>query len=94
MIQGRWVNWGAPWVSSVSSRFASFIRVHPSGGMVHQGFLGSLGCVLGVVSFIRDRWVHFPGGRRVHPGSLGSLGYAVDCVLVVVGSIRVHWGAP
>ena len=73
-----------------------------SGGRrVRPGSLGSLGCVLGVVRYIRNRWVNWGApwgssgssgviavctlGRRVIPGSLGSLG----CALGVVGFISV-----
>ena len=51
---------------------------------------GSLGCTLGCVCFIRIHW-GAPLGCVVHPVSLGSLG----SVLGVVGFVRcrwIHWG--
>ena len=62
-----------------------FIHVHPGGRWVHLVSLGSFGCALGVVGFIR--------------GSSGAL-LALDsfwCALSVVGYIRcrcIHSGAP
>ena len=66
--------------------------MHPRCRRVRPGSLGSLGCALGVVGFIRGRWVHLvrPGGCRVHPVSLGSVG----CVLRAFGFRSVHWGVP
>ena len=32
--------------------------VHPEGRLGNQGSLYSLGCTLGIVGFIRGRWVH------------------------------------
>ena len=78
---------GVPCGTLGSSKVAGFTGVHPGCRRVHPGLLGSLGCPLGIVGFIRDRWVHwvahlwllslsgvakFIGGHRVHPGS--SLG--------------------
>ena len=44
---------------------------------------------VGVVWFVRGRWVHLgaPGGRRVLPGSLGSLW----CAIGIDGGIRGRW---
>ena len=52
-------NGGALWGSSGSSGVAGLTEVHPAGRWVHQGSLHSLGCALGVVGFIRVRWVHW-----------------------------------
>ena len=48
--------------------------------------LGSLGCVLGVVRFIRGRWV-ISVWTWVHPGSLWSLRFTLG----IVRFIRVRW---
>ena len=58
-IRGRWVHCGAPWSSSDSSEVAAFIGVHPGVGRFHPGSLGSLGCTVVVVGFVRARWVHW-----------------------------------
>ena len=50
-----------------------------SGRRVHPVSFGSLGCVLGVVGFIRVRWV-ISGSTWVHPGSLSSLELALEVV--------------
>ena len=69
--------------------------VLPGDQRVRSGSLGSLGCTLGVVGFLLDRWVHWgvrPGGHHVSLGSLSLLGYSV----VVVGFVQgrwVYWGA-
>ena len=91
-----------PWVSLGSSRVAGFTWLRPRCGRVHPRALGSLGCALGVVGFIRGRWVHFgaprwslsasgvrPGCRRVQLRSLGSL----RCALGFMRFILVHWGS-
>ena len=46
-------------MSPGSSRVGGFIAVCPVGLPVHPGSLGSLGCALTVVEFIRGRCVHF-----------------------------------
>ena len=69
-------------VSLVSSQVAGFTLVQPG---CHPGWLGSLGCALGVVGFIRGRSRVRPRGRWVHPGPLGSLGSAL-------GVVRFVWG--
>ena len=83
-MRGRWVHpkWhsGTPWGSLGSSGVVGFPRIRPVGGCVHPCPLGSLACALGVVAFIRGRWVH-SGATR---GSLRSS--------VVVGFTRVHPG--
>ena len=55
LIRGRWVQLDAPLWLSASSGFAGFIRVCTCGRRIHTGSLGSLGCALGNVAFIRDR---------------------------------------
>ena len=45
---------GAPWRSPGPSRVDGFIVVRPGYLWVHRPLLGSLGCALGVVGFIRD----------------------------------------
>ena len=72
-------------MSSCSVGDAGFIGVRPGGRRVRSELLV---CALGVVAFVRGRWVHSwrsshsfgvaefigvpPGGRRVRSGSLGS----------------------
>ena len=107
----RWVNWGAPWESSGTLGVAGFIELRSDCRRVRSGSLGSLGCALrfllrwgllcslgcalGVVEFVRGRWVHWGAtwARRVRSGSLCSLGYALG----VIGFVRCRWihcGAP
>ena len=77
------------------------LLVYPGGWVPSGAFLGSFGsieCALGVVGFIRVRWVHSvaplrssgfrPCVRWVHPVSLGSLG----CALGVFGFILCEVG--
>ena len=75
-------NGGAPWRSPGPSRVDGFIVVRPWGIRVNQVSLGSLGCALCVVGFIRDHLSAHrgsssssvvtgfidvrPGGRRYH----------------------------
>ena len=47
-----------PWRSLGSSRAMVFTRVRPEGRWVYPWSLGSLGCALGVVGFIRGRCVN------------------------------------
>ena len=54
-IQGCWVHWGAPGGSSGSS---GVIVVRTGDRRVILVSLGSLGCALWVVGFIRGRLVH------------------------------------
>ena len=79
--QGSCVHLGVRLVSSESSGVAGFIGVHPVDRRVHPGLLGSLGCALGIVWFIRGRWVHWGAPW----GSLDSSGSRVDW--------DVPWGA-
>ena len=53
--RGRWVHCSALWESTASSEVAGFIVVRRAGRQVHPGSLGSLGCALGVVVFMRGR---------------------------------------
>ena len=57
-----------------------------AGSRVRSRSLGSFGCVLGIIGFIRCRWVHSGAPFRLS----GSLG----CSLGVVMIIRGHSGAP
>ena len=86
-ILGRSVHLGAPWGSLCSSGVVGFTPVRPGCRCVHPWSLGSLGCALLVVGFIRGGTQVCPGGSWVHPGSLGSLG----CALGVVAFIRGRW---
>ena len=54
--------------------------MRPGERWIHSRSLGSFGCDLGVVGFIKGRWVHSGASW----GSLGSFG--------VVGFIGVHTG--
>ena len=49
-IRGCWDHWCATWVPSGSSGVTGFTGVRPGG---HRGSLGSLGCALMAVVFIR-----------------------------------------
>ena len=73
----RCVHSCAPMGSLGSSGVAGFTLVH---SRCHPGWLGSLGCTLGVVGFIRVRTRVCPLGRWVHSGTLGSLGSALGVV--------------
>ena len=53
-IRSRRVHWGALWAVS---RPAGFTGVRPGGCRIHSGLLDFLGCSLGVVGYIRGRWV-------------------------------------
>ena len=87
-----------------TSCVVGFIRVRAAGLCVHLGWLGSLGCDLGVaagplcspvynlgvVGFI---WVGTrvrPGDRWIHPGPLGSLVYNLGVVGFNHGGTRVR----
>ena len=79
-IRDRKAHWGDQWGSLGSSWVAGFIVVHPelllcSSGVdgIIKGSLGSLGCALGVVRYIRGSWVHYDAPR----GLSGSCGVAV-----------------
>ena len=50
---GLRVHWGAPWDSSGSSAVGGLIGMRPGCRRVRPGSLGSLGCALWVVGFIR-----------------------------------------
>ena len=50
----RWVHWG----SLGSFRIVGLIQVCPGGQWLDSASLRSFGCTLGVVGFIRVRWVH------------------------------------
>ena len=72
-----------------------FTQVRPGCCRVHSGWLGSGGCALGVVGFMRDRWVH-DGASWGSSGSFGcSLGHSGvpwgwSGSLVVVGFTRLR----
>ena len=103
IIGDRLVNWGTPLGSLGSSWVIGFIGVRPGGRQIHPG---SLGCSLGIVGFIRCRWVHFgssgiagfiemlPVNRRVHPGYLGSLVSALRVVVFIRGHTCRPWRSP
>ena len=74
-----------------------FIR----GRWVYSASLGSFGCALVFIGFIRCLWVHSggslevvgrvrPGGRWVHLALLGSLG-VVGFIWMRPGDRWVHW---
>ena len=80
------VHWGSSRGSSGISAVAGFTRVRRGVRRVHQRYLGSLGCTLLVVGFIRERCVH--RGRRVHWGAP----LASPCSSRVTGFTVVHAG--
>ena len=99
----RRVHWGAPWGSQGSSGVAICICVRQEG---HPGPLGSYGCALGAVGFIRNRLrvvavialvvVGFIQCRWVHCGaSRGSSGLTGIARLIGVrpGGRRIHPGS-
>ena len=67
-VRGGRVRLGAPWKASVLLGFigvssgtfnvAGYIWVRRGGRPVRSGWLGSLGCALGVIGFARDFWVN------------------------------------
>ena len=59
VIRYVWGHWGTPWDSSGSSGVPRFIGVRPGVRRVRTESLVSLGCALGLVRFIRGRWVHY-----------------------------------
>ena len=94
-------NWGAHWGSSGSSGDAGLIGVHPGDRRVRPGSLDFLGYVLGVVGYVRGRWVHWgapwkSSGTscvgsliRVHPGVHRVRPGSFGCALGVIGSSGV-----
>ena len=56
--------------------------MRPKCRWVYLGSLGSLTLVLGVVGFIRGRWIYWrvPLWSLVYPGSLGLLGCAFGII--------------
>ena len=54
---------GLGYATGTSDSFgvAVFIGVRPGGCRLRWGWLGSLGCSLVVIGFVRGRWVHFVG---------------------------------
>ena len=103
-IRGGWVPLGAPYGSSGSFGVVGLMWVRPGGLRVNSWSLGSFVCALGVVGFIRDRWVHWLSTPWVSSGSFGSVGFtgvrpggrpvhsrslgSLGCALLVVGFIR------
>ena len=81
---------GSPWGSS---GVVGFTRLRTRWRWVHPGSLGSRGCALSVVRFIRGRWVH----SVVPWWSLGSSGVIwftqVTLYWVSLGSSGVPWGS-
>ena len=68
-----------------SSGIVGLTRVRRWYRWVHPRLFGSLGFALGVVGFIRGRWIH-SGSRWVSFGSSGVVG-----ITRVVGFIRGRW---
>ena len=70
-----------------------FTRMRPRGPRVHLRSLGSRGCALEVVWFIRGRWIH-SGELRGSSGSFGVVRFNLGHALVVAGFIRdPTWGS-
>ena len=68
------VRWVAHWRSSGLSRVAGFIGVRRVCCRFNPGYLGSSGCALIVIRFIRGRCVH-RGALWESSGSSGVAGY-------------------
>ena len=66
-----------------------FSLVRPGGRWVHPGLFGSLVFALGVVGFIRGRWIH-SGTRWGSLDSTGVFGFT-KVSAGVVGFIRGRW---
>ena len=64
------------------------IPPHHGSGWVNSSSCGPFPCTLGLVRFLRVRWVHsrVPWGRRFLPASFGPL----PCALRVVGFVRIR----
>ena len=80
----RWVHSRSPWVSLGLSRGVRFTL---RGGRVHPVSFGSLGFALGVVGFIRSRWVQ-SGSPLWSWGPFAVVGFTV----VRTGGRWVHPG--
>ena len=96
LLWGRCVLWGerswsSPCGSSGSSWVPGFIGMHPVGCLVHLGSIGSSLKALGVVEFIRGRWINRGVHRGSTTGSLGSSGCAPG-IVCLTGFIEVHTG--
>ena len=89
-------------MSTGSAGVVGFIRVRTSARRVHSGWLGSLGCALGVVGFIRGCRVHWvaPWGSSGSSAFVAFIGVrpcvrrvhpwslgALGCAVGVVGFI-------
>ena len=87
--RGRWVRSRAPLGSLILSGVVEFTRVRPKCRWVYLGSLGSLTRALGVVGFIRGRWIYWraPLWSLVYPGSLGLLG----CAFGIIRFIQCSW---
>ena len=59
------------------------------GRLVRPGSIGSFGCALGVVGFVRGR----QGSLRYALGVSGVAGF-IGVLLVFIQGLVVHWGAP
>ena len=59
--------------------------VRPGGHLVRSGSLSSVGCTLGVVAFVRGRWVHWGAPWR-SPQSF----WFVVLIVVPRGRLRVR----
>ena len=58
VVRLNWGHWDPPWGSLDLFGVVGLIRARPVGRWIHSVSLGSFGCALGVVGFIRVRWVH------------------------------------
>ena len=82
ILLGRRVHWHTAWASLGSFGVAGFIGVRPVYRWIRSGSLGSMGCALGVVGFVRGLWFHWEAHR-------GSSGF-VRGLLV---HLLAHWGS-
>ena len=112
-IRNRWVHSGSHCGSLGSPGIVRFTQLRAGGRWVHPGSLGSLdlaladvGFALGVVGFMRGRWIHLDspwgsldstgvvGFSRISPGVRLVHPRSLDSLgfaLGVVGFIRVRW---
>ena len=89
LIRHRWVHSGALWGRWFHSRsLGSFVYALPWGSSVLFGAMGLFGCTLGLIGFIRGRWLV--------GCALGDIGVILWCWVrscASSGSLAVkHWG--